>query len=223
MVDASGVAAGGAAASVASVSSDATAALAASSTATTVSTAADTMANVVVALQQITVSVSNLAGTSLNSTGGGGTIATGATSLLGSSSASGALNATGGGGTNVTGGAVAGNTLASSGGGNLSGSYDGLMYQNGVLYTGPLNGISYVNGVAQSQASSPPAPSLPVASVPNSAPSAGGGASASALTVNIDMRGAMVGNQSQMLQAVTAAVQKGLTGNLFAAGARLTQ
>ena len=70
---------------------------------------------------------------------------------------------------------------------------------------------------------------IPTASVPSatssvSAPAGGGAASAlSSVTLNIDMRNAMVGSAAQLQSQIAQAVTQSLTNTLFANGARLTR
>lgn len=142
-------------------------------------------------------------------------------------------------------GVATGIAAGASGGGTPAGNYAGTLPATGGTYNTGSNpaGDTAANTVAAYQAAvaaaaaagvpydgsvpwdgKNPSASTPHAQVPASAGTASaGGGGLSTLSVSIDMRGAMVGNQAQMLQQVTAAVQKGLTQNLFAAGARLTQ
>ncbi len=228
--------------------SDAAAALAANSTAATVGAAADTMANITTTLQMIALNVGAIGGSSTAAAGFVNGTNAGANGLIngvywvngqpangtyngivyvnGTPQASQGQTATQQSSLSTTGTT---NTVA---GGRQGALPTADQYQQQVSQAMaqasaagvPWDGSVPWDGFTGGKGAATPAASLPVASVPGQAPSTGsGGASTSALTVNIDMRGSMVGNQSQMLQAVTAAVQKGLTGNLFAAGARLTQ
>lgn len=65
---------------------------------------------------------------------------------------------------------------------------------------------------------------LPHAQVPGAGPtSAGGGVGTQSISVMVDARGIIGGNAQQFAASVTSLLQKSLTQNLFAAGARLTQ
>lgn len=226
VVDTSGVASGSSGGTAtAAGSSDATSALAATSTADAVASAADTIATVVSQLGLLSQSSSQL-GAGQYGALDNAAVATGGTTAVGSvTSATGYF-------------AINGVVLYLVNGQLANGTYNGLVFVNGVATgvaagvaggstpTGNYQGTLPSTGGTFTSGGNPAGPTVPVtppaAQVPGVTAAAAGSGS-NTISVAVDMRGAMVGNQAQMLQMVTAAVQKGLTQNLFQAGARLTQ
>lgn len=226
VVDTSGVASGSSGGTAtAAGSTDATSALAATSTADAVASAADTIATVVSQLGLISQSTSQL-GAGQYGALDNAAVATGGTTGLGSvTSATGYF-------------AVNGIVVYLVAGQPANGDYNGLSFVNGVATgvaagaaasSGPIgnySGTLPATGGTFTPGGNPAGPTVPVtppqAQVPG-VTAAAVGSGGNTISVAVDMRGAMVGNQAQMLQMVTAAVQKGLTQNLFQAGARLTQ
>ena len=229
VVGTSGVAATGSstasvAAAATSTSTSTTDALAASSTAATVQTAATTMKNVVGALQNLTDTVAAVTaqaaatkkGTSVST--GVINVSSGSTTSAASTSASGST-----GSTNVSTGTI--NTSGSNGYLPTSTEYqqevqtaEAAAAAAGVPWDGSVPWDGFTNGR-----------NIPTASVPSatssvSAPAGGGAASAlSSVTLNIDMRNAMVGSAAQLQSQIAQAVTQSLTNTLFANGARLTR